>query len=494
QKQIGDSSTKGKILMATVKGDVHDIGKNIVGVVLSCNNYEIMDLGVMVPVDKILETAIREKVDIIGLSGLITPSLDEMVDVAKEMQRRGLNFPLLIGGATTSKLHTAIKIEPQYDRAPVVHVLDASRSVAVVSSLLSKDQVSREIFVQKTKAEYVQVRKARLERENNKAYVSIKKAREQKFAIDWQTYNPPVPKWLGNKVLKNYSLEEISEYIDWTPFFSSWQLTGKYPAIFQDAVVGVEARKLFLDAQSLLRRIIDEKWIEAEAVIGLFKANSVGDDDIELYGEDDQLITTLHHLRQQREKSAGLPYMCLSDFVAPKSTGKTDYLGAFAVTTGIGIEERAKKLEEANDDYHAIMLKSLADRMAEAFTECLHHKMRTEWWAYVDESLTNEEMISEQYQGIRPAPGYPACPDHLEKRTLFDLLQADQHIQMKLTESMAMYPASSVSGWYFSHPESKYFGLGNIGKDQVEDYSIRKNQDIRITEKWLAPILNYDAN
>lgn len=494
QKQKGESSNKGKILMATVKGDVHDIGKNIVGVVLSCNNYEIIDLGVMVPGDKILDTAIREKVDLIGLSGLITPSLDEMVDVAKEMQRRGLQLPLLIGGATTSKLHTAIKIEPQYDRAPVVHVLDASRSVAVVSALLSKDEESRGSFVQKIKEEYVQVRKSRAERETNKAYVSLKTARQNKFKIDWATYDPPAPKWLGIKVLKNYPLEEISEYIDWTPFFSSWQMTGKYPAIFQDAVVGQEAKKLFLDAQSLLRRAIDEKWMEAEAVVGLFKANSIGDDDIELRTADDQLLTTLHHLRQQREKSAGLPYLCLSDFIAPKSSGKTDYLGAFAVTTGIGIEQRAKKLEEANDDYHAIMLKSLADRMAEAFTECLHHKMRTEWWAYVDEKLSNEELISEEYQGIRPAPGYPACPDHLEKRTLFNLLEVDQHIQMKLTESMAMYPASSVSGWYFSHPESKYFGLGNIGKDQVEDYSIRKNQDIRITEKWLAPILNYDAD
>jgi len=493
QKQKGESSNKGKILMATVKGDVHDIGKNIVGVVLSCNNYEIIDLGVMVPGDKILDTAIRENVDLIGLSGLITPSLDEMVDVAKEMQRRGMHLPLLIGGATTSKLHTAIKIEPQYQLAPVVHVLDASRSVAVVSALLSKDDESRGSFMQKIKDEYVQVRKSRAERETNKAYVPLKTARQNKFKVDWQAYNPPVPRWLGIKVLKNYSLEEISEYIDWTPFFSSWQLTGKYPAIFQDTVVGAEAKKLFLDAQSLLRRIIDEKWIEAEAVVGLFKANSIGDDDIELRDEDNQRITTLHHLRQQREKSAGLPYLCLADFVAPKSSGKTDYLGAFAVTTGIGIEERAKKMEQANDDYLAIMLKSLADRMAEAFTECLHHKMRTEWWAYVDEKLSNEELISEEYQGIRPAPGYPACPDHLEKRTLFDLLDVDHHIQMKLTESMAMYPASSVSGWYFSHPESKYFGLGNIGKDQVEDYSHRKNQDIRTTEKWLAPILNYDS-
>ncbi|HNR06438.1 MAG TPA: methionine synthase [Saprospiraceae bacterium] len=493
QKQSAGDSSKGKILMATVKGDVHDIGKNIVGVVLGCNNYTIVDLGVMVPCDKILETALAEKVDIIGLSGLITPSLDEMVYVAKEMQRRGMNLPLLIGGATTSKLHTAIKIEPQYNLAPVIHVLDASRSVAVVSALLSKDEVGRQVFIEKTRDEYTQVRKSRSERETTKTYVSLETARKQKLGIDWDRYEPPKPKWLGTKVLLDYSLEELSDFIDWTPFFSSWQLNGKYPALFEDPLVGVEAKKLYLDAQSLLRRIIDEKWIRAEGIVGIFKANSLETDDIEIRNEAGEVVAVAHHLRQQREKSAGIPYLSLADFIAPKSSGKTDYIGGFAVTAGIGLDEKVRELQAGHDDYHAILLKSLGDRLAEAFAECMHYRMRTEWWAYSDEKLTNEELIAEKYQGIRPAPGYPACPDHTEKQTLFDLLGVESKIGMNLTESMAMHPASSVSGWYFSHPQSKYFGLGNIGRDQVEEYALRKNQDISLTEKWLSPLLNYDA-
>ena len=493
KKRSGTSGhAAAKILMATVKGDVHDIGKNIVGVVLACNNYDIVDLGVMVPCDKILDTALEQKVDIIGLSGLITPSLDEMVFVAKEMQRRNIQIPLLIGGATTSRIHTAVKIEPQYNRAPVVHVLDASRSVAVVSSLLTKDEVNRDIFILGIKAEYEAMRVAREKREAGKAFVSLARARDQKIVIDWNNYTPPTPAWLGIQTIKNPSLREIGKYIDWTPFFQSWQLAGKYPAILTDPIVGVEATKLFQDAQELLTTIIEEEWITAEAIIGLFPANSVGD-DIEIYHPDSgELMTVSHHLRQQREKSAGLPYLCLADFIAPKSTGLKDYLGAFIVTAGVGLDERAKTLVANHDDYNAILLKALGDRLAEAFTEYLHYKVRTQYWAYSHESLSNDELIAEKYQGIRPAPGYPACPDHTEKAMLFDLLHASEHINVMLTESLAMYPASSVSGWYFSHPQARYFGLGNIAKDQVEDYTKRKNQDLSVTEKWLAPVLSYD--
>ncbi len=494
KKRLGTVGTvPAKVLMATVKGDVHDIGKNIVGVVLACNNYDILDLGVMVPCDKILDTALEQKVDIIGLSGLITPSLDEMVYVAKEMQRRNIQIPLLIGGATTSKLHTAVKIQPQYDRAPVVHVLDASRSVAVVSALLSKEATTRSIFEEKIKEEYEGVRIARAQRDAGKAYVPIAQARLKKQVIDWATYTPPVPLRPGIHTFKGYSLAEISTYIDWTPFFQSWQLAGKYPTILTDKVVGEEASKLYADAQVLLNTLIKEDWIRAEAVLGIFAANSIGD-DIEIRDpETQEILAVTHHLRQQREKSAGLPYLCLADFIAPKDSGITDYIGAFAVTTGVGIEARAKKLEQELDDYSAILLKALADRLAEAFTELLHHKVRTEFWGYTQEAWTNDDLITERYQGIRPAPGYPACPDHTEKRILFDLLGVEAKIEMQLTESMAMYPASSVSGWYFSHPESRYFGLGNILKDQIIDYSKRKNQDISITERWLAPVLTYDT-
>jgi len=483
-----------KVLLATVKGDVHDIGKNIVGVVLACNNYDIVDLGVMVPCDTILNTAIEQKVDIIGLSGLITPSLDEMVFVAKEMQRRNIQIPLLIGGATTSKIHTAVKIEPQINIVPVVHVLDASRSVAVVSSLLTKDETNRNAFITNIKDEYERMRKSRESKDAGKAFVNIAKARLEKTKMDWEAYTPPVPNFTGIKLINNPSLLEISKYIDWTPFFQSWQLAGKYPSILKDELVGAEATKLYNDAQALLNKMITENWVQAEAVIGIFPANVINDDDIEILDPNiKKVIAISHQLRQQREKSAGLPYISLADFIAPKSSGKQDYIGAFAVTAGVGVEKKAKELEAALDDYSAILLKSLADRLAEAFTEYLHDKIRKEYWGYDKASFTNDELIAEKYTGIRPAPGYPACPDHTEKRTIFDLLQVEKKIDMYLTESLAMYPAASVSGWYFSHPDSKYFGLGQIAKDQVEDYSLRKNQDIRTSEKWLAPVLSYDV-
>ena len=492
-KSKSGSSSKGKILMATVKGDVHDIGKNIVGVVLGCNNFEIVDLGVMVSCDKILKTAKAENVDIIGLSGLITPSLDEMVYVAKEMERQGFTIPLMIGGATTSKTHTAVKIEPQYS-GPIIHVLDASRSVAVSSSLLS--ETNKTDFVAATKKEYEQVRLARGNRKANKKYISLKAARANKLQLDWKNYTPVKPTFTGTKVFDDYSLEELSEYIDWTPFFSSWQLRGKYPAIFEDEIVGVEAKKLFNDAQSLLRRIIDEKWLTAKAVIGIYPANSVNDDDLELYKDEQrtEIDTLLYNLRQQRKKAPGQPNYSLSDFVAPKESGVEDYIGAFAVTTGIGIEKWVKHFEADNDDYNAIMLKALADRFAEALAERMHERVRKEFWAYMPtENLENNDLISEKYQGIRPAPGYPACPEHTEKRTLFQLLNVEENTGIKLTESCAMYPAASVSGWYFAHPNSKYYALGEISKDQVEDYASRKGMQKAVAERWLAPSLNYDV-
>lgn len=487
----GDTSAKGKILMATVKGDVHDIGKNIVGVVLGCNNYDIVDLGVMVPADKILNAAEEYQVDIIGLSGLITPSLDEMVHVAKEMERRGFKIPLLIGGATTSKTHTAVKIEPQYSN-PVVHVLDASRSVAVASSLLSKDENARSNFILDLKKDYDRVRKMRAGRKSSKKYLTLKEARANKVKIDWANYSPPKPNFTGIKVFEDYSIEELAEYIDWTPFFQSWQLKGKFPDILNDEVVGTEAQKLYNDARSMLRRIIDENWLQAKAVIGIFPANST-QDDINLFADNNrsEVQFKLHNLRQQGEKAPGLPNYCLSDFIAPKGE---DYIGAFAVTAGIGIEKWVKKFEAEHDDYHAILLKALADRLAEAIAERMHQRVRKEFWGYAsDETLENEELISEKYQGIRPAPGYPACPEHTEKGTLWQLLDVEAKTGITLTESFAMYPAASVSGWYFSHPESKYFGLGNISKDQVEDYAARKDMNIEEAERWLAPVLNYDV-
>ena len=493
-KSSSNTSSRGKILMATVKGDVHDIGKNIVGVVLGCNNYDIIDMGVMVPASEILKKAKEENVDIIGLSGLITPSLDEMVFVAKEMERLGMKIPLMIGGATTSKTHTAVKVEPQYS-GPVIHVLDASRSVAVASSLLTEDKKANKEFRDNVTAEYDALRKARGDRKSSKKYISIEKARDNRVKIDWSDYTPPVPKQLGLKELKDYSLEEIAKYIDWTPFFTSWQLRGKYPAILEDEVVGVESKKLFNDAQSMLRRIIDEKWLTANAVFGLFPANSVDHDTIEVYKDDTrkEVMTSLFSLRQQRQKAPGQPNYSLTDFIAPKSSNKKDYMGAFAVTTGIGIEKWVKKFEKDLDDYSAIMLKALADRLAEAFTELLHERVRKEFWGYdANEKLTNDDLISEKYNGIRPAPGYPACPEHTEKAKLFEMIDAEKLTGIKLTESFAMYPAAAVSGWYFAHPQSKYFGLGNIEKDQVKDYAAKKDMEIKVAEKWLSPVLNYD--
>lgn len=494
EKAASGASTKGKILLATVKGDVHDIGKNIVGVVLGCNNYDIIDIGVMVPAAKILEVAKKEQVNIIGLSGLITPSLDEMVYVAKEMQRQGFKIPLLIGGATTSKTHTAVKIEPEYT-APVIHVLDASRCVAVASALLGKDQDTRSNFIIDTKQRYATIREQRGNRTAKKKFISLEKARANKFKIDWSDFTATKPQFIGTKVFEDYSLAELAQYIDWTPFFSSWQLKGKYPAIFQDEYVGVEAKKLFDDAQKMLKRIIDEKWLTAKAIVGFYPANSVNDDDIELYEDETskEVLTKLRNLRQQRQKAPGQPNISLTDFIAPKSSNQSDYIGAFAVTTGIGIEKWVKHFEDQLDDYNAIMLKALADRFAEAFAERMHERVRREFWGYAtDETLDNESLISEKYQGIRPAPGYPACPEHTEKRTLWQLMDVENEIGIKLTESCAMYPAASVSGWYFSHPKSKYFGLGQIEKDQVEDYAERKEMSMEEAEKWLAPSLSYE--
>ena len=522
------SSSAGKILLATVKGDVHDIGKNIVSVVLGCNNYEIIDLGVMVPTNKILEEAKKHNVDIIGLSGLITPSLDEMVGVAKEMERQGLKVPLLIGGATTSRIHTAVKIDPHYS-GPVIHVLDASKSVPVAGRLMQNDQTKEEIF-DEIKAQYAQLRIDHASRQKDKNFISIDKARENHVKIDWSNYKATKPKFLGTKVFEDYDLAEIAKYIDWTPFFQTWQLSGKYPKIFDDEIVGKEAKKLYDDAQAMLKKVISEKSLKAKAVVGFYPANSVGDDIIlhnfEAYeynaagqgalkntgyrilsekavSENGDLVenpplVVLHHLRQQNLKAQNLPNLCLSDFVAPVETGhalslpNTDYIGAFAVTAGLGIEPLLEQYEKDHDDYHSIMLKSIADRLAEAFTELMHERVRTEFWGYVsNETFSNEELIAEKYQGIRPAPGYPACPDHTEKTALFELLQAER-IGIELTESFAMYPASSVSGWYFAHPESKYFTIGKIAKDQVVDYAKRKNMPLEEIEKWLSPVLNYD--
>ena len=523
----GKITAKGKILMATVKGDVHDIGKNIVGVVLGCNNYDIVDLGVMVPADKIIKAAIAENVDVIGLSGLITPSLDEMVHVAKEMQRLGMKIPLLIGGATTSKTHTAVKIEPQYSNGPVVHVLDASRSVAVVSSLLTKNKAENDAFVERTKVEYEQIRIQRAGRQSSKQYLSLEQARANKIKLDWENYTPPKPTFTGIKTFDNYPLAELVPYIDWTPFFQSWQLAGKFPAILQDEIVGVEAKKLYHDAQVMLRQIIDEKWLEARAVIGIFPAAAVGDDILVPAALAAGFVAdnpaakaagtiTLHHLRQQNVKAEGQANFSLADFIKPDEdlttfkklsnltgnltgdlTGEqegADHIGAFAVTAGIGIEKWVEKFEQEHDDYSAILLKALADRLAEALTERMHERVRKEFWGYAQhENLENEHLIQEEYQGIRPAPGYPACPEHTEKRTLWQLLDPEKNAGIQLTESCAMYPTAAVSGWYFSHPESKYFGLGQIGKDQVEDYAKRKGMSFAEAERWLAPVLNYDS-
>ena len=494
QQAATGARAKGKILLATVKGDVHDIGKNIVGVVLGCNNFEIIDLGVMVSADRILQEARLQKVDIIGLSGLITPSLDEMVHVAREMEREGFQIPLLIGGATTSKTHTAVKIEKEYSGL-TIHVLDASRSVGIASILLGEDQAAKEKLIQSVRTDYQRIREQRKDRQKHKKSLSLAQARSKKMNLNWDEYTPVKPNFLGLKVFASYPLKELVEYIDWTPFFSSWQLKGKYPSIFDDPKVGEQAKSLYEDAKDMLRRIVDEGWLEARGVIGFFPANSIGD-DIELYTDESRkgVKTILHHLRQQNKKADGLPNFCLSDFIAPQGSAQADYVGGFAVTAGIGIEKWVKHFESQHDDYSAILLKALADRLAEAFAERMHERVRKEFWGYVPEEMyTNDQLIAEQYQGIRPAPGYPACPDHTEKETLFKLLEVKKNTSIFLTESFAMYPAASVSGWYFSHPQSKYFGLGQIGKDQVADYAHRKGLSRGEMERWLGPSLNYDV-
>ncbi|MFT6930624.1 MAG: 5-methyltetrahydrofolate--homocysteine methyltransferase, partial [Sediminicola sp.] len=489
----GSSSSAGKILMATVKGDVHDIGKNIVSVVLACNNYEIVDLGVMVPPEKIINAAKEHKVDIIGLSGLITPSLDEMVYLAKEMERQNFSVPLLIGGATTSKAHTAVKIDPQYKNA-VVHVNDASRAVTVVGDLLQKD--TSKTYRESIKLDYEEFRVQFAKRGKRKEYLSLSEARINKYKIDWNQKDIVVPKELGIQVIKDLELRKLKNFIDWTPFFRSWELHGKYPAILTDEVVGKEASELFKDAQDLLEKIFDEKLLTAKAVFGLFPANSINDDDIEV------VVPPGHHgkkhqnkkkfifrtLRQQLKKYEGKPNFALADYIAPKESELQDYLGFFCVSTGFGTAELAAAYEKDLDDYNSIMIKALSDRLAEAFAEYLHKEVRTDHWGYAsDERLTNEELISEAYKGIRPAPGYPACPDHLDKLTLWELLRVKERIGVKLTESLAMWPAASVSGYYFAHPEARYFGVGKIKEDQVYDFARRKGIKEEMAEKWLAP-------
>ncbi|MBK7311066.1 MAG: methionine synthase [Sphingobacteriaceae bacterium] len=485
---VGDGRTNaGKILLATVKGDVHDIGKNIVGVVLACNNYEIIDLGVMVSCDKILDEAKKQNVDVIGLSGLITPSLDEMVHVAKEMERLNFKLPLLIGGATTSKVHTAVKIAQNYS-GPVVHVNDASKSVPVASSLISNDL--RAAFMTEVNKDYGRVREQNKNAQSQNKFISLKEARDNKFPVDWNTCKISKPNFIGNKVFDNYSIAEIAEFIDWTPFFHSWEMKGVYPRILKDPDRGVEATKLFNDAQTMLKKIIAEKWLSAKAVIGIYPANSNSTDDIEVVDEKGNAKCTFHTLRQQSKKPAGQYNIALSDFVAPK--GKQDYIGSFALSTGFGIDEHVKAFEKNHDDYSAIMLKALADRLAEAFAELMHKKVRKEIWAYAsDENLTNDALINEEYFGIRPAPGYPAQPDHTEKTTIWKLLDVEKNTGIKLTDSLAMFPTAAVSGLYFANENSAYFGLGKINKEQVEEYAKRKNMIVVDVERWLGPALAY---
>ena len=481
----------GKIVMATVKGDVHDIGKNIVGVVLQCNGYEVIDLGVMTPTQKILDAAREHKANIIGLSGLITPSLDEMVHVASEMERQGFDIPLLIGGATTSRVHTAVKIDPGYRRGQTVYVTDASRAVGVASNLLSK--TAKDGFVADIRKEYEAIARGHAAQRAPGRRLTLAQARANKEKFDWSAYTPPVPKFFGTRIYDEYDLGTLAKYIDWTPFFQTWELVGKYPAILTDEKVGDAARNLFHDAQAMLKKIIDEKWLTARAAVGFFPANSAGDDDIAVYGDKARKfpIETLHTLRQQMSRENNRPNMALADFIAPKGTD--DFIGAFVVTAGIGEEAHIKRFKDAHDDYSAILLSALADRLAEAFAEHLHERVRRDFWGYApDEALSNEDLVAEKYCGIRPAPGYPAQPEHSEKATLFKLLDAEAKIGVKLTESYAMWPGSSVSGFYYSHPDSRYFGVGKIERDQVADYARRKGWDIATAERWLAPLLNYD--
>ncbi|QNP40830.1 methionine synthase [Lysobacter solisilvae (ex Woo and Kim 2020)] len=486
--RTGDvGKSNGRIVMATVKGDVHDIGKNIVGVVLACNNFEVIDLGVMVPAQTILDRAKAENADLIGLSGLITPSLEEMSHVAREMQRQGFQMPLLIGGATTSRAHTALKIDPHY-KAPTVWVKDASRAVGVAQSLISADL--RAPFVAANDADYAEIRERHKQRGDGKRLVSLDKARGQKFDGGWNDYVPPVPKQPGLHVLDDYPLAELVAYIDWTPFFNTWELAGKYPAILTDEIVGAQATELFRDAQAMLKRIVAEKWLTAKAVFGLWPAQSSGDDvTVDIDGKPERLC----FLRQQVDKPADRPDFCLADFIAPRDSGTQDWIGGFAVTAGIGIEEHVARFEADHDDYNAILLKALADRFAEALAERLHERVRKEFWGYAtDETLGNDALIDEAYRGIRPAPGYPACPEHSEKATLFRLLDAERNAGVKLTESFAMYPAAAVSGYYFSHPRSQYFVIGRVSKEQVEDYAKRKGVSLAQAERWLASNLDYD--
>ncbi len=487
----GQSKPKGKIVMATVKGDVHDIGKNIVTVVLQCNNFEVVNMGVMQPCQQILDMAREQNADVIGLSGLITPSLEEMAHVAKEMERQGFRIPLLIGGATTSRVHTAVKIEPNYPSGTTVYVPDASRAVGVCSSLLS--DTLKDDYVAGIRTEYEKVRKLHAGKKGQGPHHGYLEARKHGLKTDWENYLPPEPGFIGLKVLEDYPLAEIAKYIDWTPFFQTWELAGRYPKILDDEVVGVEAKKLFVDAKAMLESIISEKWLKANAVFGLFPANSTGD-DIEIYADESrkEIGMVFHNLRQQMVKPQDKPNMCLADFIAPKESGVKDYIGAFAVTAGIGIEKKLDEFERAHDDYNSIMLKALADRLAEAFAEHLHMKVRREYWGYAkDEALDNEALIEEKYRGIRPAPGYPACPDHTEKEGLFRMLDAERNAGISLTESYAMLPASSVSGFYFSHPQSAYFATGKVDRDQIEDYARRKSMDMETVERWLAPVLSY---
>ena len=484
----GGALSRGKIVMATVKGDVHDIGKNIVGVVLGCNNYEVIDLGVMVSAEEILETARKENADIIGLSGLITPSLDEMVTVAEEMEREGFQIPLLIGGATTSKIHTAVQIEPAY-RGSTIHVKDASRSVGVVSDLMNKEK--QQAFTQQTREAYAVIRERRAKNRKQANLLLFDTAQERKFTPDWRNYQPPTPNLIGPHVFDDYPLSELIDYIDWSPFFTTWGLRGKYPNILDNPEVGEEARKLLTDAEVLLHTIAEEKRLQARAVVGIFPANGVGEDTA-IYADDagTKVLATLHHLRQQTEQPFMRPNLSLGDFIAPKATKIQDYIGAFAVTTGIGVSELCAEFEQQQDDYNSIMAKALADRLAEAFAERMHQHVRTTLWGYVDdEALDNAALIAEKYRGIRPAPGYPACPDHNQKRVLFELLQVTENTGISLTESLAMFPAASVSGWYYSHPESRYFSIGRIGEDQVADYARRTGMTLETAKRWLKPLL-----
>ncbi|NIJ40983.1 5-methyltetrahydrofolate--homocysteine methyltransferase [Parvibaculum indicum] len=488
---ITDDDAAAKILMATVKGDVHDIGKNIVGVVLQCNNFEVIDMGVMQPAEKILEAAKEHKVDIIGLSGLITPSLDEMCYVAAEMERQGFNVPLLIGGATTSQIHTAVKINPNYKAGQAIYVTDASRAVGVASNLISE---KKDEYVTDIRTKYKELAEKHAAGKQKKERQTLQGARDNRFKADWKDHKPVKPTFLGTKVFDDYPIDKLVPYIDWTPFFQTWELHGRYPQILEDEKVGEAARSLFEDAQEMLKQMVEEKWLKARAVIGFWPANEIGTDDIELYTDADrkERLEVFHTLRQQMKRSSDRANYALSDFIAPKDSGVEDYIGGFCVTAGFGEDEIAKGFKEKNDDYRAILSQALADRLAEAFAEHMHERVRREFWAYApDEGLSNQDLIDEKYQGIRPAPGYPAQPDHTEKAALFKLLDAEEKIGVKLTESYAMWPGASVSGMYFSHPQSEYFGVGKIEKDQVVEYAERKGMELRVMERWLAPILNY---